>query len=221
MTRQSNDHPERAENVGAGLGIVAGAVAGTIGGPIGMIVGASVGSVAGEAVGRAVHRHAEAKAKHERELDDAISLTPGPGAIVNEADLDFAEPVKAATFLRADHDELEALAARLVQGVVEGDRQDVGVVIALMQARVIEHLDGEERNLLEGYAQYAPDDAREILREHAEIRKTLAEFDVGVDLHLVRADAVKAFLTALQAHSARENAGLYRWAATAPAPTTA
>ena len=80
-------------------------------------------------------------------------------------------------------------------------------------------LAGEERSLFDGYARYAPEDAQELLREHASIRQALAEFDVGVDLHLLRADAVKAFLVRLQAHATRENAGLYCWAATAPRST--
>lgn len=206
-----------AGEVGAGLGIIAGASAGVVAGPIGMIVGASAGAVAGAAVGVALHRGAEARTKHDRELDKTISLTPG--AIGVDAELDLPEPAKSARFLRADHDELEALAQSLVRAIVEGDRDDVGAAITVMQTRVLAHLDGEERSLLDGYARYAPEDAQELRRDHLKIRQALAEFDVGVDLHLVRADAVKAFIGALQAHAARENAGLYRWAATAPGPT--
>ena len=69
--------PPLAGEVGAGLGIIAGAAAGVVAGPIGMIVGASAGAVAGEAVGNALHRRAETRSKHDRELDKAISLTPG------------------------------------------------------------------------------------------------------------------------------------------------
>lgn len=197
-------------------------LAGEVGAGLGIIAGASAGAVAGEAVGAALHRRAEARSKHDRELDEAISLAPGATGVDAELDFPepvFPEPVKNATFLRADHDQLEALAQSLVRTIVEGDRDDVGAAITVMQTRVLAHLDGEERSLLGGYARYAPEDARELLREHAMIRQALAEFDVGVDLHLVRADAVKAFLGALQAHAERENAGLYRWAATAPGPT--
>ena len=111
------------------------------------------------------------------------------------------------------------LPGRPLKAIAEGDREDVGATIGIMQTRVLEHLDGEERSLFDGYARYAPEDAQELLREHANIRQALAEFDVGVDLHLLRADAVKAFLITLQAHAARENAGLYCWAATAPRAT--
>lgn len=209
--------PARASlpgEVGAGLGIIAGAAAGVVAGPIGMIVGASAGAVAGEAVGNALHRRAETRSKHDRELDEAIRLSTGTSGV--DAELDFPEPVRIAKFLRADHDDLVALAESVVKGIAEGDREDVGATIGIMQSRVLEHLDGEERSLFAGYARYAPEDAKELLREHENIRQALAAFDVGVDLHLVRADAVKAFLVALQAHAARENAGLYCWAATAP-----
>ena len=130
-----------------------------------------------------------------------------------------AEPVSSATFLRADHDALDALARGLIQSIEGGDRDDAAASITVMQTRVREHLDGEEANLLPGYALYDAEDAHALLREHEKIRQVLAELDVGIDLHLVRADAVKAFLVALQAHAARENAGLYRWASAATGPT--
>ena len=206
-----------AGEVGGGLGIIAGAAAGLVTGPIGMIVGASAGAVAGEAVGSALQRRAETRSKHDRELDDAISLSTGTSDV--DAELDFPEPVRMAAFLRGDHDALAALAEGVAKALAEGDVEDVGATIGVMQTRVLEHLDGEERSLLDGYARYAPEDAQELLHEHEKIREALAEFDVGVDLHLLRADAVKAFLVRLQAHAARENAGLYCWAATAPRST--
>lgn len=145
--------------------------------------------------------------------NDRHDSTAGLAAPPHGPDL---EPAKAATFLRADHDELAQLAARVVAELAEGDRDDVRAIILELEERVLAHLDGEERDLLPAYADHAPEDAQVILREHAAVRKALAEMEIGTDLHLVRADAVGAFLDLLRAHAERENRGLYRWAATRP-----
>jgi len=127
----------------------------------------------------------------------------------------FPRPATLATFLRADHDELAVLTESVMRTIVAGDQAEVAAAIAGLQARVLAHLDGEERDLFPGYAQYAPHNASELLADHGKIRRALAELDVTVDLHLVRADAIKAFLATLRKHAIEENAGLYRWAAQA------
>lgn len=181
--------PATEEKLGAGLGVLAGAAVGAVAGPVGIFVGAALGAIVGEAAGAALHeRHA------------ATSV----------------EPAKAAAFLSADHEDLAALAARVDKELTEGDRDDVRAVIADLQTRVLAHLDSEERDLLPGYAEAAPEDAQIILSEHAAVRKALAEMDMATDLHLVRANAVGAFMDLLRAHAERENRGLYRWAATPP-----
>jgi hypothetical protein len=122
-------------------------------------------------------------------------------------------PPTAAAFLRADHDELIGLVDTVCQAITEGDHDDIAATIAQLQTAVLAHIDGEERDLLPGYAQHAPEDAHAILAEHALMRTALAELDVGSDLHTTRTGAVRAFLVNLRAHAVRENAGLYVWAA--------
>jgi len=121
-------------------------------------------------------------------------------------------------YLREDHDVLTALAESILKQIEEGDREDCARAITTIQQRLGEHLDTEERELIPSYARHDPQDAARILDEHAAIRKTLANLDVENDLHLVRVAALRAFLVALRAHAARENGGLYRFAASAPAP---
>jgi outer membrane lipoprotein SlyB len=191
--RKRADAGPDEQGLGAGLGVLAGGAVGAIGGPIGMALGASIGAVVGEAAGEAVHEHAVAAAKHERDVE---------------------------TLLRADHDKLEKLAATILESIVAGDRSEVGGTMEVMQSAVTAHLAEEERELLPAYAEHAPQDAQAILDDHAAIRAALAEFDMETDLHLLRADAVKAFLERLRAHAARENAGLYRWAETREARET-
>jgi|GEM_PF-6857047 len=197
-------------DVGAGLGFLTGAAAGAIAGPIGAIVGATLGTIVGEAAGSAIHHHDVAHTQHDRELDDAIGVTAG--AIGLGAPLTFVDVPGAATFLRADHDVLEAMAQRVLEMIATNDREDVAAAITELQARVHEHLADEERELLPAYAEHAPEDAASILAEHAAFERALAELDVATDLHLLRLDAVRTFLDGLRAHAARENEGLYRWA---------
>ncbi len=119
-------------------------------------------------------------------------------------------------FLREDHDLLTSLAENILEQIADGDHGDVGRAITSLQLRLGEHLDMEERELLPGYARLHPDDAARILTEHRAFRKALAELDMATDLHLVRAESLRAFLATLRAHAIHENAGLYRWAVTAP-----
>jgi len=118
----------------------------------------------------------------------------------------------SATSLRADHDALEDLTHSVMKKVIAGRREGLAEAIGELQARVLAHLDSEERDVLPRYAEYAPQDASELLAEHATMRSVLAELDVAVDLHFVRANALDAFLATLRTHAIRENAGLYRWA---------
>jgi hypothetical protein len=116
-----------------------------------------------------------------------------------------------ATSLRADHQELDRLAERVIAAVVAGERGDAAAAIGLMQSSVLAHLDEEERELLGVYARHAPEDAAAIRADHAAIRKALADLDVTTDLHLLRADAIRDLLVKLRAHAAREDGGMYRW----------
>ncbi len=118
-------------------------------------------------------------------------------------------------FLREDHDLMASLAESILKQITEGDREDIGRAITSLQLQLAEHLDMEERELLPGYARLHPADAQRILAEHHGFRKALADLDMATDLHLVRADALRAFLGTLRAHAVHENAGLYLWAVTA------
>ncbi len=127
-------------------------------------------------------------------------------------------PAVEVTSFRADHEILSTLASDILARIVEGDPKRMPESISILQAAVAAHLDDEERELLPRYALVAPEDAARIRGEHAGIRKVLADLDLETDLHLVRADAMAAFLAALQAHAAREDAGMYRWASESAAP---
>ena len=93
-----------------------------------------------------------------------------------------------STFLREDHDALEALAGKIIQMVEEGDREDVSNAVTAMEASILTHLEGEERELIPRYARENPVEAAAIVKEHAAIRKNHTELDVSTDLHLLRAN---------------------------------
>lgn len=116
------------------------------------------------------------------------------------------------TSLREDHEALEGLAGTIIKMVEEGDREDISNAVTAMEAGILSHLEGEERELIPNYARVNPVEAAAILKEHAAIRKNLTELDVTTDLHLLRATALRSLLESLRTHAKRENAGMYRWA---------
>jgi hypothetical protein len=131
-----------------------------------------------------------------------------------------AKTARKSTHLDAHHELLESVAAEILAGVVAGDFERVPAAVTLLQTKLEAHLRDEERDLIPQYAAHDPEDAARILAEHAGIRKALADLDVECDLHLVRADAMRAFLAAIEAHAAHERAGLYEWAERSPGPAT-
>jgi hypothetical protein len=120
-------------------------------------------------------------------------------------------------FLRGDHEVFTELAEKIIQTVVEGDREDVAEAVSALEASILNHLEGEEREVIPRFARENPEEAAALLKEHEAIRKRLTELDISADLHLVRADSLRLLLDALLAHAKREDAGLYAWTETHPA----
>jgi hypothetical protein len=140
------------------------------------------------------------RSEHERELD----AEPAPG---------FAEPPAYSVWLRADHEELDTLTKRALAIVEEGDSDAVRALIAEIEAKLVDHMNGEEATIIPRYATQHPEDAAALLQEHATFRRLFLELGVAGDLHLVRLGRVRELAAALKAHAKRENDGLYRWAA--------
>jgi hypothetical protein len=188
-----------AEDLEIAAGAIAGAAAGAIAGPVGAVIGAGVGSAAAVLAHEAVATEKTIRAAHDKDLD----AEPEPG---------FAEPPMMTTWLKADHEDLAAMTAQALAIVEQGDSEEVRVLIADIEAKLSEHMDGEERALIPRYAEEHPDDAQALLAEHASFRRLLAELGVAGDLHLVRLERVRELAAAVAAHAKRENDGLYRWA---------
>jgi hypothetical protein len=185
-----------AEDLEVVTGAIAGAAAGAIGGPVGAVIGAGLGSAAAVLAHEAVATERALRAAHERELDEE----PDPG---------FLEPATMAVWLKADHDALAALTERALAIVEEGDTEEVRALLAEIEAKLVEHMDGEERDLIPRYAEDHPEEATALLAEHASFRRILIELGVAGDLHLVRLARVRELAEALKAHAKREDSGLY------------
>jgi hypothetical protein len=67
--------------------------------------------------------------------------------------------------------------------------------------------------LLPAFERLHPGETAVIRAEHDGIRQSLLEMGVNLDLHLLRADTVDAFLTKLRDHARREEGAMYPWAA--------
>lgn len=121
----------------------------------------------------------------------------------------------AVRHLRADHvafDErfadLRARAQtddwRYLDAVWDGFVEDIGA-----------HFDFEEKVLFPELRAQGADDAalvEQLVAEHAEIRSTLMQLGIQIQLHRVRATTIDALVDRLRKHAALENQRLYAWA---------
>jgi hemerythrin-like domain-containing protein len=108
-----------------------------------------------------------------------------------------------------DHRRLEGLMDRVLQACAGGDRQRLAILWDEFDAGLVAHLQAEETLMIPALRQFSERDARALVEEHKHIRERLAELDAAVDLQIVQLSTVKAFIDALQAHAAHEDALLY------------
>jgi hemerythrin-like domain-containing protein len=109
----------------------------------------------------------------------------------------------------ADHREIEALLEKVLATCEDGDREDVAAVWTEFDARLLAHMDAEERYLVPLLKQQNPQAARAILEEHKHFRARLTELCTEVDLHTIRLREARSFIGELRAHSAHEDKTLY------------
>jgi len=114
--------------------------------------------------------------------------------------------------LALHHQALQRRFAALVARASGGDPVELRKEWSVFEAELLAHLDLEEAELLPGLARNAPGDADVIRAEHADIRQALVDLGVKLDLHLLRAENVEAFVRQLEDHARREEQTLYAWA---------
>jgi len=123
-----------------------------------------------------------------------------------------AEIREAAELLPEHHRVLDERLDRIIVGAHVRDAAELRAEWSDFERELLRHLEYEEAEMLPGFAADSPAEARAILAEHADIRATLADLGLRLDLHLLRSEAVEAFVHQLKAHASRENDMLYAWA---------
>ncbi len=113
--------------------------------------------------------------------------------------------------LTHEHKDLDALYEDLANRVHCGDTAAIDEAWGPLETRLRAHMDFEELQLLPRFELIAPDAARRIQAEHAQIRDALSDVGIAIELHTVREDAMNRLLSHLRAHGRHEEETLYRW----------
>jgi hypothetical protein len=115
--------------------------------------------------------------------------------------------------LLADHHEaIEAGCRDIEIGIQCDDPLDLVQRYRAFEKAVLEHLAAEEDELLDAYATYDQSDAITIRERHADLRRQLDKIGIEVELHSVRATALRTLIETLQMHARDEDRGMYPWA---------
>ena len=114
--------------------------------------------------------------------------------------------------MMVDHAEISMLFDEVLAAFWCGDRDAAAEAFTRFEQRLVAHLAVEDELLLPALRRTDPAEAAALAEDHRRIRARLSELDVGVDLHLVRANIVAELVEMLRAHARREDAWLYRWA---------
>jgi hemerythrin-like domain-containing protein len=109
-----------------------------------------------------------------------------------------------------DHHDLEALMARILEACERDDREGISEAWGELDARVMGHLETEDRYLVPALMRTNEREARAIMSEHRHIRTRLVELGAAVDLHTIRAETARSFIDDLRAHASHEDEMLYR-----------
>jgi len=117
------------------------------------------------------------------------------------------------TFMTKNHAQLETMFQGLLDAMAVG-APDAAKLWTELDHGLLAHLEAEERYVLPAFARIDRAAAREILREHGQIREQLLELGVAMDLHALRFAPSQEFIRLLRSHAAREDALLYQWADT-------
>ena len=114
--------------------------------------------------------------------------------------------------LLADHQRLDELFERLLDDVHRGDWTACQGTWSRFERELLAHLEAEEIFLLPTFQREYPHETEGLREEHLNIRLLLADLGVKLELHALREQQARHLVELLQAHAAREEALLYRWA---------
>jgi polyisoprenoid-binding protein YceI len=117
------------------------------------------------------------------------------------------------TILGGDHQRLEKSFEAVVAASTDEDQQAARELWRRFERDLLAHLDAEEAHVLPLFAKSDPDEAEELLDQHAHIRERLLALAIDLDLHSLAPELVKSFVAELRSHAVREERVLYPWAA--------
>lgn len=118
---------------------------------------------------------------------------------------------EAAKRLRRDHTALEHVYDELLRCYRSGSWASVSSQWLVFELALRAHMDREERFVFPAFRRTNEQVANELLAEHDELRHSLDELGVQVELHAVPMDLAEALLARLRAHARREELLLYPW----------
>ncbi len=114
--------------------------------------------------------------------------------------------------LAKDHEELHALLECLAEDVEAPECGELEATWGALEARLLRHIDAEERYLLPLLEASHPAEVARNRAEHARIRDLVAELGIAVELHSARKPAVMQLIELLTRHAQHEDEVLYRLA---------
>jgi hypothetical protein len=114
--------------------------------------------------------------------------------------------------LAEHHRELETACMALLSTAYADDASALVAEYRKFEQAVLDHIAAEEEEILPGYEEHAPADAREIREDHVRMRQLLFRIGVEVELHTVRIGYVHEMVALLRAHAEHEDAAMYVWA---------
>jgi iron-sulfur cluster repair protein YtfE (RIC family) len=123
---------------------------------------------------------------------------------------------RAVQHLREDHDAFEQRFDDLCARARTDDWRYLDEVWDTFVDDIEVHFAFEEEVLFPVLAEKSPDDRAvvdRLLAEHAEVRSTLQQLGVQIQLHEIRAETIDRLVTQLRTHAALERERLYPWAA--------
>jgi hemerythrin-like domain-containing protein len=118
---------------------------------------------------------------------------------------------KLYTYMVQSHRQLDALYT-CVLNAMKTDAPDLCALWTELDHRLSAHMDAEERFVLPAFARVDRLEALALIREHDDIRRSILELGVAIDLHELRFEKACDLVTLLRSHSGREDNLLYRWA---------
>jgi hemerythrin superfamily protein len=110
------------------------------------------------------------------------------------------------------HRRLEARCRALVESDQTGDAYALRLRWFELETELLEHLSAEEITIIPRYAIDAPDDARRILTEHAQLRELLTPIGTKDESHVQHAERVVRLVDLLDRHADHEDSQMYPWA---------